>query len=92
MKKVAVSESHEMARVAYFGQITNIGRGRAQKLLKECSREVRDISVCGCAREKGWYLRITRNRIDSKFRPNNDYRMQSRAKIIKGAVPGGLGH
>ena len=32
VKKVAVSESLEIARVAYVGQITNIGSGRAQKL------------------------------------------------------------
>ena len=31
-KEVAVSESHEIARVAYLGQITSIGRSRAQKL------------------------------------------------------------
>ena len=30
--EVAVSESHEIARVAYLGEITNIGSGRAQKL------------------------------------------------------------
>ena len=28
-KKVAVSESREIASVAYLGQITNIGSGRA---------------------------------------------------------------
>ena len=31
-KKVTDWESHEIARVAYFGQITNIGNSRARKL------------------------------------------------------------
>ena len=31
-KNVAALESCEMARVAYFGQITNIGSGRVRKL------------------------------------------------------------
>ena len=30
--KVAVSKSHEIARVAYLGRITNIGSNRAGKL------------------------------------------------------------
>ena len=44
-KKVAVSESREIVRVAYLGQITNIGSGRGGKLEKELSREGRGISV-----------------------------------------------
>ena len=32
VKKVDVSESREITRVAYLGQITNIGNGCAQKL------------------------------------------------------------
>ena len=31
-KKVAASKSHEIAQVAYLGQITNIGSGCVQKL------------------------------------------------------------
>ena len=31
-KEVAFSESREIARVAYLGQITNIGSGRVRKL------------------------------------------------------------
>ena len=31
-KMVAASESREIAWIAYLGQITNIGRGRTQKL------------------------------------------------------------
>ena len=31
-KKIAVSESREIARVAYLGEITNIESSRAQKL------------------------------------------------------------
>ena len=31
-KKVALSESREIARVAYFGKITNIGSGPARKI------------------------------------------------------------
>ena len=44
-KEVVVSKSHKIARVAYLGQITNIGGGRVRNLLKERSREGRDISV-----------------------------------------------
>ena len=62
VKKVAVSESREIARVAYLGQITNVGNGRARKLLKERSREGRDISVREWAREKVSRLGIARNR------------------------------
>ena len=49
MKKVAVSKSREIARVAYLRQITMIGSGCARKLEKERSGEGQDISV----REKG---------------------------------------
>ena len=51
-KKVAVAESCEIARVAYLGQIINIGSGRAQKLPKGRSREDRDISMRDWACEK----------------------------------------
>ena len=37
--EVAVSELHEMAWVAYLGQIISIGCGHTLKLLKEGSRE-----------------------------------------------------
>ena len=72
-KKVAVSESREIAPVAYLGQITNIGSGRVGKLCKKRSREGRDISV----REVTWV---------AYFRRNNKYWKKSRAKIIKGAL------
>ena len=52
-KKVIVSNSWEIARVAYFGQITIIRSGRTRKLYKECCREVRDISVHDKLLEKG---------------------------------------
>ena len=89
-KKVAFSESCDVARVAYFGQITNIGCGRGGKLVKELSREGRGISVHDCAREKGCRLKIARNRTRSIFRPNNDDWEQSREKVLKGALPGEL--
>ena len=44
-KKLAVSESRESARGAYFGKITNIGSGRTRKLKKELSQADQDISV-----------------------------------------------
>ena len=72
-KKVAVSESHEITRLAYLGEITNIGGGRARKLLKECSWEGRDISLRDWARERGDPLGLARNRTGSIFRPNNEY-------------------
>ena len=77
--EVAVSESREIALVAYLGQITSIGSGRAVKLKKELSREGRDI----CVREKGCRLRIVRNRTGSIFRLNNENWKRSRTKIIK---------
>ena len=89
-ESVAVSELCEIARVAYLGQITNIGSGRAWKLLKERCREGRDISVHDWAHEKGCRLRIARNQTGSIFRPNNEYWKPLRVKIIKGALPGGL--
>ena len=73
VKKVAVSESRGIVRVAYLGQIMNIGIGRARKLYKEHSREGRDISVSEWAREKVCRDGITRNRTGSIFRPNNKY-------------------
>ena len=92
MKNVGILESREIARVAYLGQITNIGTGCVQKLLKELSQECRDIGVRDCVREKGCCLRVARNRTGSIFRPNNEYWKWSRAKIIKGALLGGLGY
>ena len=91
-KQVAVSESCELARVAYLSQITNIGSGCARKLYKERSREGWDISVRVCTRENGCRFRISPNQTCSTFRPNNEYWKQSHAKIIKGAHPGGLGY
>ena len=91
-KMVAVSESRGIALVAYLGQITNIGSGRVQKLLKESSRECRDISVRDWARENGGRLEILRNRMGSIFRPYNEYWKRSRAKSIKGALLGGPGY
>ena len=89
-KKVAVSESLEIAWVAYLGQITNIGSGRVQKLSKEHSLEGRDISMRDWAHEKGCRLRIAGTRTCSIFTPNNDYWKWSSVKIIKGAFPGWL--
>ena len=43
-----------------LSKIRNIGSGRARKLLKEHSREERDISVRDWAREKGFHLGIAR--------------------------------
>ena len=56
VKEVAVSETHEIARVAYLGQVTNIGSGRARKLLKERSREGHVITVRDLASEKDYHL------------------------------------
>ena len=91
VKKVAVLESHEIARVAYLGRITSIGSGRVCKLLKERCREGRDISVCDWASEKGCCLRIARNRTGSTLRPNNKYWKKLNAKIIE-ALLGGAGY
>ena len=90
MKKVAVSESREIAWVAYLGQITNIGSGHAQKLDKECSREGRDISVRDKLFDIGCRLIFARNRTVSIFNPNIEYWKQSSVKIINGALLGGL--
>ena len=46
------------------------------------------ISMCEWAGECGCRLGIARNRTGSIFRPNNKYWKQSRAKIIKGVLPG----
>ena len=92
MKKVIVSELREIARVAYLGQITNIGSGRARKLLIERTREARENSVHDWAHEKGCCLKITRNRIGSIFMPSNEYWKQSRENIIKGALLGQPGY
>ena len=73
LEKGFVSESQEVVRVAYLGQITNIGSGRVRKLLKDRSREGRDISMHNCAREKGSRHKITRNPKGSIFMPNNEY-------------------
>ena len=91
-KKLAVSESRKSARGAYFGKITNIGSGRTQKLKKERSQEGRDISVRDGARENYCPQKITRDRVGSIFRPNNDYGKQSRVKIIKGELLEGPGY
>ena len=82
-KKGAVTKSRKIALVAYLGQIMSIGSARAQKLLKERSREGWDIRVDDWAHEKVCRLRITRNRMGSIFRPNNEFCKRSRAKIIK---------
>ena len=86
-QKVAVSESREIARIVYLGQITNIGSSRAQKLLMKHSRGCRDISVHDKLLEKGWRLRIAQNCKGSIFRSNNEYWRQSRTKIMKGLTP-----
>ena len=91
-KMVAVSELREIARVAYLGQITNIGSRRVWKLYNERSWEGRDISVHVCAREKGYRLRISWNRTCSTFRPNNEYWKQSRLKNKKWVLPRGPGY
>ena len=65
----------EIAWVAYLGHITNIGSGHAQKLLKELSRESRDISVRDKLLEGGRSLRIARNQLGSISRANNEYWM-----------------
>ena len=72
-KKVAVSESREIARVAYLAQITNIGSGRGRKFYKERFREGGDISVRDCARKKGCRLKVAWNHTGSIFRPKNEY-------------------
>ena len=89
---LGLSELREIARVAYFGQITIIGSGRERKLLKVRSHGGRDINVHDCAGEKDCSLRIARNRMGSIFRPNNEYLMRSHAKIIKRALLGGPGY
>ena len=87
-KKVAVSESREIACVAYLGQIMNIGSGRARNLIKECSRDCQDIGV----RDNGCRLKTARNRMGIICWPNNKYWKLLRAKILNGALPGGLGY
>ena len=82
-KNVVLSEPCEIAQVAYFGQITNVGSGRARKLQKDRSRDGWDFSVHDCACEKGRRLRIEQNCTGPVFRPINDYWEWSRAKIIK---------
>ena len=57
-KKVTVSESREIIRIAYLGQILIIGSGRMRKLSKEHSLEGRDIGVCDKLIVKGCRLRI----------------------------------
>ena len=91
-KKVAVSESREIARVAYLGQITNIESDRGGKLEMERSSEGQGISVRDWARENGCRLKIAQNRTGSIFSPNNEYWKPSRVKIRKGALPGGPGY
>ena len=91
-KKVAVTKSREIARVAYLGQITNIGSYCARKLIKERSRGGRDISGHDCLWENGCHLKIARNSTGSKVRPNNEYWKWSRAKIRKGPLLGGSGY
>ena len=66
-------------------------RSRA-KIIKCALLEGWDISVRDCAHEKGYRLRIERNRMGSLFRPYNEYRKRSRAKIIIEALPGDLGY
>ena len=85
-KIVAFSELREIARVAYLGQIMNIGSCLTRKLYQERSWEVWVISVRDWAREKGCHLEIARNHMGSIFRPNNKYWKQLPAKIIKGAL------
>ena len=72
VKRVAILESREIARVAYYGQIMNIERDHTEKLIKEISWEGRDISVREWVHENGSHLRIARNRMSSIFWPNNE--------------------
>ena len=51
-----------------------------------------DISVRDKLLEKGCSLRVARNRMDSIFRPNKEYKKQSRVKTIKEALLGGPGY
>ena len=92
VKKVAVSKSREIARVAYLGQITNIGSCCARKFEKERSQEEQDISVGDKLLEIDCRLRIARNRSGRIFRSNNEYWKQSRSKVINGALQGGPGY
>ena len=52
-KNVASSESREIARVAYLGQITNIGSGRTRKFKGSASERAKILlSVIGRARKR----------------------------------------
>ena len=82
-KRVSVSVSCEIKRIAYLGHITNSGSGRAQKLQMERSRECRDISVRDWGREKGNRLRIARNRPCSIFRPKTNIGSSHMRKLLK---------
>ena len=68
-----------------------IESGRARKIIKGSLREGRHINVHDELLKKGCCLRIALNRTGSIFNPNNEYLKRSRAKIIKGALPGGTG-
>ena len=57
-KNVVISESREITRVVYLGQITIIGSSGARKLLQECSREGQHISMRNKLLEKGGRLGI----------------------------------
>ena len=58
-KKVAVSKSREIARVAYSGRITNIGSSCARKLYTELYREAW-ILECAIARVKKFFVSESR--------------------------------
>ena len=80
-KNVGVSELREVARVVSLGQINNIGNDGARKF-KVCSQEQLQINKRLCVHEKGWNIRIARNRAKSIIRPNN-YIGSDRARKFK---------
>ena len=73
VKNVAVSESRKIAQKAYLGLITIIESNCEQKLEKEQSREVFDISLRDKLLEKNCCHIIARNHTCSILRPNNEY-------------------
>ena len=60
-KNFAIPKLREIARVAYFGQITSIESSRARKLEKVRSQKSGDVSMRDWARDSGCRLRIMRN-------------------------------
>ena len=83
-KKVSISESREIALVAYIGQITSIKSG-----CKERCQEGQDIRVGDWARKNVCRFRIARNHTCSIYRQNIEYWKRLHANITKGALLGG---